>query len=78
MIEAVIRRAEDADLAAIIRLRRQWTREQEGDRGDPAVPIGSSWINVRDRSSLDGLHGAELQPKLQPRTVSLESFVYSR
>lgn len=36
MTEAVIRRAEDADLAAIIRLRRQWTQEQEGDCGDPA------------------------------------------
>ena len=35
MAEAVIRRAEDADLAAIARLRREWTQEQEGDRGDP-------------------------------------------
>jgi hypothetical protein len=35
MTEAVIRRAEDADLAAIVRLRREWTQEQEGDRGDP-------------------------------------------
>ena len=35
MTEAVIRRAEHADLAAIVRLRREWTQEQEGDRGDP-------------------------------------------
>lgn len=34
MTEAVIRRAEDADLAAIVRLRREWTQEQEGDRAD--------------------------------------------
>ena len=35
MTEAVIRRADDADLAAIAQLRREWTQEQEGDRGDP-------------------------------------------
>jgi hypothetical protein len=35
MTEAVIRRAEDADLAAIVRLRREWAQEQEGDRADP-------------------------------------------
>ena len=35
MTGAVIRRAGDADLPAIARLRRQWTMEQEGDRGDP-------------------------------------------
>jgi GNAT superfamily N-acetyltransferase len=32
--DAAIRRAEDADLAAIIQLRRAWTREQDGDRPD--------------------------------------------
>jgi GNAT superfamily N-acetyltransferase len=31
---AVIRRAENADLAAIIQLRREWTREQDGDQPD--------------------------------------------
>ena len=35
MTRAVIRRADDADLAAIVRLRREWTQEQEGDRADP-------------------------------------------
>jgi GNAT superfamily N-acetyltransferase len=31
---AAIRRAEYADLAAIIRLRREWTREQDGEHPD--------------------------------------------
>ena len=35
MNEVVIRRAGDADLAAIIRLRRDWTQEQDGDCADP-------------------------------------------
>ena len=34
MTAAAIRRAEDADLAAIIQLRREWTREQDGDQPD--------------------------------------------
>jgi GNAT superfamily N-acetyltransferase len=33
--QAVIRRASDADLTVLAQLRREWTREQEGDRGDP-------------------------------------------
>jgi GNAT superfamily N-acetyltransferase len=33
--EAVVRYAGSADLAVIAGLRREWTREQEGDRGDP-------------------------------------------
>ena len=35
-IEAVIRRAEDADLPAIARLRRESSAEQDGDRADPS------------------------------------------
>jgi GNAT superfamily N-acetyltransferase len=35
-IEAVIRRAEDADLPAIARLRRESTAEQDGDCADPS------------------------------------------
>ena len=35
MSDAVIRRAGDADLAAIARLRREMTTEQEGGRRDP-------------------------------------------
>lgn len=35
MIEAVIHRAEDADLAEIALLRRQWTQEQGGASDDP-------------------------------------------
>ena len=35
MTDAVIRRAEDADIAAIVRLRRDWTREEHGDIADP-------------------------------------------
>src|ERR1700729_1762933 len=34
--EAVIRRAEDADLPAIARLRRESSAEQDGDGADPA------------------------------------------
>ena len=35
--EAVVRRAGHADLAALAWLRREWTREQDGDGGDPGV-----------------------------------------
>jgi GNAT superfamily N-acetyltransferase len=35
MIDAVIRQAEDGDLAAIARLRREWTAEQDGGHSDP-------------------------------------------
>jgi GNAT superfamily N-acetyltransferase len=35
MTDAVIRRAEHADLAAIVQLRREWTREEHGDTADP-------------------------------------------
>ena len=35
MTDAVIRRAEYADLAAIVQLRREWTREEDGDIPDP-------------------------------------------
>jgi GNAT superfamily N-acetyltransferase len=33
--EAVIRRAGEAELSAIARLRREWTLEQDGEHGDP-------------------------------------------
>ena len=36
MSEAVIRHADDNDLSAVTRLRREWTQEQEGETGDPA------------------------------------------
>ena len=36
MTEVVIRRAQNADLPAIIRLRCEWTRELDGDVEDPA------------------------------------------
>jgi GNAT superfamily N-acetyltransferase len=35
MSDAVIRRADDSDLSAITRLRREWTQEQEGELADP-------------------------------------------
>ena len=35
MTDPVIRRAECADLAAIVELRREWTREEHGDIEDP-------------------------------------------
>ena len=35
MTDALIRRAEHADLAAIIQLRREWTQEQDGDIAAP-------------------------------------------
>jgi GNAT superfamily N-acetyltransferase len=36
MTKVVIRRADEADLAAIAELRRQWTLELDGDHADPA------------------------------------------
>jgi GNAT superfamily N-acetyltransferase len=35
MTDALIRRAEYADLTAIVELRREWTREEHGDIADP-------------------------------------------
>jgi len=35
MTDAVIRRTEPADLAAIVQLRSEWTQEQAGDIADP-------------------------------------------
>jgi GNAT superfamily N-acetyltransferase len=35
MTDAVIRRAERADLAAIVQLRHEWTREENGEIEDP-------------------------------------------
>jgi GNAT superfamily N-acetyltransferase len=35
MTDALIRRAGHADLAAIVQLRREWTREEHGDITDP-------------------------------------------
>ena len=35
MTDALIRRAEHADLAAIVQLRREWTREEHGKIEDP-------------------------------------------
>jgi GNAT superfamily N-acetyltransferase len=35
MTDALIRRAEHADLSAIVQLRREWTREEHGDIADP-------------------------------------------
>jgi GNAT superfamily N-acetyltransferase len=35
MTDALIRRAEHADVAAIVQLRREWTHEEAGDIADP-------------------------------------------
>jgi GNAT superfamily N-acetyltransferase len=35
MTDAVIRRAEHADMPAIVQLRREWTQEEHGDIADP-------------------------------------------
>jgi GNAT superfamily N-acetyltransferase len=35
MTDALIRRAEHADLAAIVQLRREWAQEEHGDIADP-------------------------------------------
>ena len=49
MTDAVIRRAESADLAAIVQLRREWTREEAGEIEDPdfeenlAAWFGREW-----------------------------------
>ena len=45
MTEAVIRQAEDADLAAIALLRRQWTQEQGGAGDDPGFDeLFAAWF----------------------------------
>jgi GNAT superfamily N-acetyltransferase len=45
MGEAVIRRAGATDVAEIARLRREWTREREGEREDPAFDERlAAWI----------------------------------
>lgn len=49
MTDALIRRADYADLAAFVQLRREWTREEHGDIADPdfeenlAVWFGREW-----------------------------------
>ncbi len=49
MTDALIRRAESADLAAIVQLRREWTREEAGETEDPdfeenlAAWFGREW-----------------------------------
>jgi hypothetical protein len=53
MTEAVIRRAGDADLAAIARLRRDWTREQGGGRGDPDFDQRLAAWFAREQASCD-------------------------
>jgi GNAT superfamily N-acetyltransferase len=43
--EIVIRRAETTDLPEIIRLRREWTREQDGDVDDPGFDeLFAAWF----------------------------------
>ena len=49
-IEAVIRRAEDADLPATARLRRESTVEQDGDRADPSFEERFSAWYARESS----------------------------
>jgi GNAT superfamily N-acetyltransferase len=48
--EAVIRRAEDADLPATARLRRESTAEQDGDRADPSFEERFSAWYARESS----------------------------
>lgn len=48
--EAVIRRAEDADLPATARLRRESTVEQDGDRADPSFEERFSAWYARESS----------------------------
>jgi GNAT superfamily N-acetyltransferase len=48
--EAVIRRAEDADLPATARLRRESTVEQDGDRADPSFEERFSAWYTRESS----------------------------
>jgi GNAT superfamily N-acetyltransferase len=63
MTEAVIRRAEDADLAAIVRLRRQWTQEQEGDREDPAFDERlAAWFTRESSHRITWLAEADDRP----------------
>jgi GNAT superfamily N-acetyltransferase len=50
MTDAVIRRAEHADLAAIVELRREWTREEHGDIADPDFEDNLAAWFARERS----------------------------
>ncbi len=50
MTDAVIRRAEDADIAAIVQLRREWTREEHGDIADPDFEENLAAWFARERS----------------------------
>jgi GNAT superfamily N-acetyltransferase len=50
MTEVLIRRAGDQDRAAVVRLRREWTAEQQGDRADPTFDERlTAWLE-RERS----------------------------
>jgi GNAT superfamily N-acetyltransferase len=63
MTEAVIRRAEHADLAAIVRLRREWTQEQEGDRGDPTFDDRfAAWLARESSHRITWLAQADGRP----------------
>ena len=50
MTEVVIRRAADADVPVVTRLRREWTEEQEGDHKDPTFDERLSAWFARERS----------------------------
>jgi GNAT superfamily N-acetyltransferase len=47
--DAVVRRAGDADLALVARLRREWTTEQNGDSGDRGDPAGRADPGFEER-----------------------------
>lgn len=51
MTGAAVRRAGDADRPAVARLRREWTVEQDGDRGDPGFEerFGAWWARESPR-----------------------------
>jgi GNAT superfamily N-acetyltransferase len=63
MTEAVIRRAEDADLGTIVRLRREWTQEQEGDREDPTFDKRlAAWFTRESARRITWLAEADGRP----------------
>jgi GNAT superfamily N-acetyltransferase len=50
MTDALIRRAEHADLAAIVQLRHEWTREEHGEIEDPDFEENLAAWFARERS----------------------------
>ncbi len=63
MTEARIRRAGQADLAAIARLRREWTLEHDGEHGDPGFEERfAAWFERESSRRISWLAEADEHP----------------